>query len=150
MDKEAVVHVTMEYYLAIKRNVFESVLMRQMNLEPILQSEVSQKEKNKYVITYIDGIQKDGTDEFIFKAAMEKQTENRLMDTGRGEEKLRCMERATQKLTLPYVKQIANGNLLYVSGNSNRGSYQPSGMGWRGGVRKVQERGICMPMGDSC
>ena len=30
--------------------------------------------------------------------------ENRLMDTGRGEEKLRCMERATQKLTLPYVK----------------------------------------------
>ena len=53
---------------------------------------------------------------------MEKQTENRLMDMGRGEEKVRCMERVTCKLTLPYVKQIANGNLLYVSGNSNRGS----------------------------
>ena len=36
---------TMGYYLATKRNTFESVLMRWMNLEPILQSEVSQKEK---------------------------------------------------------------------------------------------------------
>ena len=34
---------TMEYYSAIKRNAFESVLMRWMNLEPIIQSEVSQK-----------------------------------------------------------------------------------------------------------
>ena len=38
---------TMEYYSAIKRNVFESVLMRKMNLECIIQSEVSQKEKDK-------------------------------------------------------------------------------------------------------
>ena len=38
----------MEYYSAIKRNIFESVLMRWMNLKPIIQSEVSQKEKNKY------------------------------------------------------------------------------------------------------
>ena len=35
---------TMEYYPAIKRNPFESVLMRWMNLEPIIQSEVSQKD----------------------------------------------------------------------------------------------------------
>ena len=41
---------TMEYYLAIKRNALESVLMRWMNLEPIIQSEVSQKEKDKYCI----------------------------------------------------------------------------------------------------
>ena len=41
---------TMEYYSAIKRNAFESVLMRRMNLEPIIQSEVSQKEKDKYHI----------------------------------------------------------------------------------------------------
>ena len=38
----------MEYYSAIKRNTFESVPMRWMNLEPIIQSEVSQKEKEKY------------------------------------------------------------------------------------------------------
>ena len=41
---------TMENYSAIKRNAFESVLMRWMNLEPIIQSEVSQKEKDKYRI----------------------------------------------------------------------------------------------------
>ena len=45
---------TMEYYSAIKRNAFETVLMRWMNLEPIIQSEVSQKEKDKYhILTYI-------------------------------------------------------------------------------------------------
>ena len=43
----------MEYYSDIKRNVFESVLMRQMNLEPIIQSEASWKEKNKYILTLI-------------------------------------------------------------------------------------------------
>ena len=41
---------TMEYYSAIKRNAFESVLMRWMKLEPIIQSEVSKKEKDKYYI----------------------------------------------------------------------------------------------------
>ena len=44
--------------------------------------------------------------------------ETRLMDMGRGEKRVRCMERITWKLTLPYVKQIASGNLLYGSGNS--------------------------------
>ena len=42
------------------------------------------------------------------------------MDTGRGEERVRYMERVTWKLTLPYVKEIANGNLLYGLGNLNR------------------------------
>ena len=41
---------TVEYHSAIKRNTFESVLMRWMNLEPIIQSEMSQKEKDKYCI----------------------------------------------------------------------------------------------------
>ena len=48
---------TMEYYSAIKKNTFESVLMRWMKLEPIIQSEVSQKEKHQYsILTYIYGI----------------------------------------------------------------------------------------------
>ena len=48
---------TVEYYSAIKRNAFESVLMRWMNLEPIIQSEVSKKEKYKYcILTHIYGI----------------------------------------------------------------------------------------------
>ena len=41
---------TMEYYSAMKRNTFESVLMRWINIEPIILSEVSQKEKDKYCI----------------------------------------------------------------------------------------------------
>ena len=48
---------TMEYYLAIKKNTFESVLMRWIKLEPIIQSEVSQKEKHQYsILTHIYGI----------------------------------------------------------------------------------------------
>ena len=48
---------TMEYYSAIKGNVLESVLMRWMNLEPIMQSEVNQKEKDKYrILMHIYGI----------------------------------------------------------------------------------------------
>ena len=47
----------MEYYTAIKRNAFESVLMRWMNTEPIIQSVVSQKETDKYcILTHIYGI----------------------------------------------------------------------------------------------
>uniref|UniRef100_A0A4W2ESG0 DUF1725 domain-containing protein n=1 Tax=Bos indicus x Bos taurus TaxID=30522 RepID=A0A4W2ESG0_BOBOX len=48
---------TMEHYSAIKRNTFESVLMRWMDLEPIIQSEVSQKEKDKYhILMHVYGI----------------------------------------------------------------------------------------------
>ena len=48
---------TMEYYSAIKKNAFESILMRWMKLEPIIQSEVSQKEKHQYsILTHIYGI----------------------------------------------------------------------------------------------
>ena len=47
MDKEVGYIYTMEYYSAIKRNAFESVLTRWMNLEPIIQSEVSHIEKDK-------------------------------------------------------------------------------------------------------
>ena len=48
---------TMEYYSAIKKNTFDSVLMRWMKLEPIIQSEISQKEKHQYSIrTHIYGI----------------------------------------------------------------------------------------------
>ena len=50
--------------------------MRWMNLEPLIQSEVSQKEKDKYCIpTHIYGIEKNGTEEFIYRVIMEKQTE---------------------------------------------------------------------------
>ena len=60
MDEEVVVYIYIyiyEYYSAIKRNASETVLMRWMNLEPIIQSEVCPKEKDKYhILTHIYGI----------------------------------------------------------------------------------------------
>ena len=55
MDKKAVWYIyTMKYYSAIKKNTLESVLMRWMKVEPIIHSEVSQKEKHRYnIITHI-------------------------------------------------------------------------------------------------
>ena len=59
----------------MKRNTFESILIEWMNLEPIIQSEISQKEKDKYcILTYIYRILKNFIEEFIYRAAMEKQT----------------------------------------------------------------------------
>ena len=57
MDKEVVVHTHNGILFSHKRKAFESVLMRWMNLEPIIQSEVSQKEKDKYhILMHIYGI----------------------------------------------------------------------------------------------
>ena len=56
---------TMEYYSVIKRNGFDSVIARWMDLDPVM-SEVSQQEKNKYgTLTHIYGIYKNGTNEPI-------------------------------------------------------------------------------------
>ena len=64
----------MEYYSAIKKNTFESVLMKWMKVEPIIQSEVSQKEKHQYsILTHIYGIKKDGNDNPVCER--EKQTQ---------------------------------------------------------------------------
>ena len=57
MDKKVVYIYTMEYFSAIKKNAFESVLMRWIKLEPIIQKEVSQKEKHQYsILMHIYGI----------------------------------------------------------------------------------------------
>ena len=64
----------MEYYSVIKKNASESVLMKWMKLEPIIQSEVSQKEKHQYsILTHIYEILKDGNDDPICKTAKETQ-----------------------------------------------------------------------------
>ena len=56
MDKEVVIHIH-NGTLVIKRNKFELILVRWMKLEPVIQSEVSQKNKNKYhILTHIYGI----------------------------------------------------------------------------------------------
>ena len=83
---------------------------------------------------HVYGIQKDGTKGFIYRAAVQKQTQRTdLWTQGLGRrEKAKCMERVTWKLTFRYVKQIANGNLLYDSGNSNMGCGNNNLEGWDG------------------
>ena len=57
MDKNAVVHIHNGILLSYLKNAFGSVLMRWMKLEPIIQSEVSQKEKHQFsILTHIYGI----------------------------------------------------------------------------------------------
>ena len=57
MDKKVWYIYTMEYYSVIKKNAFESILMRWMKLELIIQSEVSKKEKHQYsILMHIHGI----------------------------------------------------------------------------------------------
>ena len=90
-----------------------------MNLEPITQSEVSEKEKIKYcILMHIHGIQKDNTDEPICKAVVEMQTQRTDLSTqGQGEERENGKdgESNMETYTLPYVKYITNGNLLYMT-----------------------------------
>ena len=71
----------------------------------IKQSEVSQKEKDKYyILRHIYGIYKDDTDEPVCRAAMERQTENRLVGTlGEGEGGI-SGESSMETCTSPYVK----------------------------------------------
>ena len=65
---------TMEYYSAIKRNEIGLFVETWMDLEPVIQSEVSQKVKNKYrLLMHICGMQKNGTDEPVCKAEIETQ-----------------------------------------------------------------------------
>ena len=68
---------------AIKKNSFESVLMRWMKLEPIIQSVVSQKDKHQYsILMHIYGTQKDGNDNPICKTEKrDTDVQNRLWDS---------------------------------------------------------------------
>ena len=73
MAKEDVVY-TYNGILAIKRNKIGSFMEMWVDLESVTQSEVSQKEKNKYcTLMHICGIQKNGIDNLIFKAEIETQ-----------------------------------------------------------------------------
>ena len=74
MDKEVVVHILNEMLLGYKRKAFKPILMRWMKLKPVIQSEVSQKEKHQYrILMHIYGILKDGNNDLICRAAKETQ-----------------------------------------------------------------------------
>ena len=69
-----------------------------MILEPIIQSEVNQKEKNKYyILTHIYGTQKDGTDKSICRAAVDMQTQRADLWTQWPKERVEHIERVSLK-----------------------------------------------------
>ena len=73
MDKEDVAHIYNGILLNHKKK--QNWVICRMDLETVIQSEVNQKEKNKYhILTHICGIQKNGTDEPVCKAEIETQT----------------------------------------------------------------------------
>ena len=95
----------MEYYSAIKKNAFESVLMRWMKLEPNTQSEVNQKEKHQYsILMHVYKIQKDGNDNPICKTAKETQMYRIVFWTVGEAEGGMIWKNSTETCILPYVK----------------------------------------------
>ena len=135
----------MEYYSAIKRNTFESVLMRWMNLEPIIQSEVSPKEK-----AYIQNLEKWYWRIYLRGSNGETDMENRLMDMGRGEGEMYGKSNMETYITIckwdsqqefaVLLRKLKQGLCINLEGWD----------GERDG-REVQKRGhICIPMADSC
>ena len=93
-----------------------------MDLEIVIHTEVSQKEKDKYhIISFVHGIQKNGTDELICKAEIRvTDVENKLMVTKRGKGDGKNWEVEIDIHTFIYIKQITNEKLLYTTGNSTQ------------------------------
>ena len=143
----------MEYYPAIKKNVFELVLMRWMKLEPIIQSEVSQKDKHQYsILMHIYRILNDGNDNPICKTEKrDTDVQNRLWNSvGEGEGEM-FGENSIETSILSRVKQITSPGWMH----------EVSAQGWCTG--KTQKDGIgrevgggfrmgntCKSMADSC
>ena len=76
----------------------------------------------------------------------ETDIENRLMDMGREEERVRCMERVARKLTLTQAKQSTG--ICCVAQETQTGAlYQPRGVRWEG---RWEGGDICIPMADLC
>ena len=137
----------MEYYSDIRKNSFESVLMRWTKLEPIIQ-----KDKDHYnILTHIYGIWKDGNDNPICKTEKETHVQNRLLDSvGEGEGWM-FRENSIATCILSSLKQITSPGWMQ----------ETSAWGWCTGKtqRDRVERKVgagsrmgnaCKTMADSC
>ena len=93
-----------------------------MNLEPIIQSEVSKKEKDKYhILMHIYGIYKNGTKNLFTGQQWRKRHREQTYGPGERGREGEMYGKSNTETDITICK-IANGNLLYGSGNSNRGS----------------------------
>ena len=125
---------TMEYYSAIKKNSFESVLMRWMKLESIIQSEVRQKDKHQYsILTHICGILKDGNNNPIFKTEKETQMYRTDFWTLWEKERVGCSERIALKQVYYQVWNRSPAQVWFTIQVLRTGALgRPRGIGWDG------------------
>ena len=128
--------------------------MRWMKLEPIIQSEVSQKEKHQYnIITHIYGIQKDGNDNPVCETAKETQTYRMVFWTLWEREGGMIWENGIKTCIISYKKQIATPGQMQDTGRLGL-VHQDDPEGWYGvgGGKGVQDgehvytHGGCMLM----
>ena len=144
MDKKVVIHnVHNGILLSHKRNAFESVLIRWMHLEPIIQSEINQKEENKCpILTLTYRIWKVVPMNLRAEQGWRRTRGVDLWTRGRGRAGWGELGEQHWRVCVSVVKQIAGGNLLYDTGSSNAllcGDLE----GWDvvGGGREVQDGG---------
>ena len=94
---------------------------------------MSQREKDKYcLLTHAYGIQKDGADEPICRAAMETQTQRTDLWPQWGKERAGQTERSMETDPGPHVKEAARGDSLSDTGSAPSALCQPRGVGWGG------------------
>ena len=133
---------TMEYYSAIKKNTFESVLMKWMKLEPIIQSEVSQKEKHQYCIPmHIYRIYKESNDNPVCETAKETQMYKTVFWTLWERERVGMIwENGIETCIISYMKRIASPGLMQNTGCLGLVHWDdPEGWYGEGGGRRVQD-----------
>ena len=142
MNKEVMVHIyhSNGILLRHKRNKFESVLVRWLNLEPIIQ----RNEKEKHVLcinAYIRNLEKWYWLTYLQGMNREADIENILVDTAGEGEGGTSWESSIETYTLPDVKQTASGKFLYNTGCQPGALWQPRWWDSMGVVKEVQEGG---------
>ena len=129
----------MEYYSVIKRNAFDSILIRQMNLEVIMQSEVSQKEKNQicHINTDTWDVERWYWGTYLQGRSGDADIENRLLDTV-GKEMVRQIESTIETYTLLYAKLGSQWKFAVCCRELTSGTlWQPRRMAWGGRWERV-------------
>ena len=122
-----------------------------MNLEPIIQSEVSQKEKDKYcILTHIHIIQKNDTEEFIYRATMEKQTQRIDLWTWGVEDEM--YEKSNMETYMTICKIDSQWEFaVWLRKLKQRLCINLKAWDWEVDGREFQKGGdICIFMSDSC
>ena len=117
------------------------VLMRWMKLEPIIQSEVSQKEKHQYsILTHIYGIQKDGNDNPICETAKETQMYRTVFWTLWEREGEMIWENGIEKCKISCMKRVASPGSMQDTGCSGLVHWDdPEAWQGEGGGKEVQD-----------